>query len=132
LAQIVGSIVSVVLNVGLFVLFARAAPCILDGSQPCTYGAPSVAAWAAVAVGVTSPVIPVPTSSAYAAVILAILACITVIIKVGHPSALVTALLNDDGGQHTTIPEKYRPYVPNWNAIGLAFVVHQTYYSLAM
>jgi hypothetical protein len=82
LAQIVGSTVSIALNVGLFILFARAAPCILDGSSPCAYPAPSVTAWAAVAVGVTSPVVPVPPSSAYAAVILSALACFTVIAKV--------------------------------------------------
>jgi hypothetical protein len=34
--------------------------------------------------------------------------------------------------QHTLVPEHYKPYMPNWNAIGLGFVVHQTFYSLAM
>jgi len=34
--------------------------------------------------------------------------------------------------QDYLIPKKYWGYVPNWNAIGLAFVVPQVYYSIAM
>lgn len=30
------------------------------------------------------------------------------------------------------IPKKYHCWVPNWNAIGLAFVVPQTFYPIAM
>jgi uncharacterized oligopeptide transporter (OPT) family protein len=40
LAQLVGSAASVGTSVALFVLFARAAPCILTGASPCAYGAP--------------------------------------------------------------------------------------------
>jgi uncharacterized oligopeptide transporter (OPT) family protein len=42
LAQLVGSAASVGTSVALFVLFARAAPCILTGASPCAYGVPSV------------------------------------------------------------------------------------------
>jgi uncharacterized oligopeptide transporter (OPT) family protein len=114
IAQIVGSVVSVFLNVGLFILFTKSAPCILTGDLPCTYGAPSVAAWAAVAVAVTAPKLPIPPSSGYTAIGLAIAAALTVIVK------------------HFFIPRKYWRYIPNWNAIGLAFVVPQIYYSVAM
>lgn len=57
IAQLVGAIVSVFLNVGLFILFTTASPCILypPASGECTYGAPSVSAWSAVAVAVSSP-----------------------------------------------------------------------------
>ena len=57
IAQLTGAVVAVFLNVGLFILFTTATPCILylPDSGECTYGAPSVAAWAAVAVGVSSP-----------------------------------------------------------------------------
>lgn len=57
-AQLCGATVAVFLNVGLFILFCKSAPCILypDPLKPCTYGAPSVAAWAAVAEAVASPV----------------------------------------------------------------------------
>lgn len=57
IAQLCGAVVAIVLNVGLFILFTTASPCILyppDDGQ-CTYAAPSVSAWAAVATAVTSP-----------------------------------------------------------------------------
>ena len=64
-AQLCGALVAVFLNVGLFILFTTASPCILhvpeDGA--CTYGAPSVAAWAAVAAAVSAPKLPIPSSS---------------------------------------------------------------------
>jgi len=116
IAQLCGATVAIFLNVGLFILFTTASPCIMyvpkDGL--CTYSAPSVAAWAAVATAVTSPVLPVPPSSGYTAIALSIFAVITVFIR------------------HYFIPKKYWIWVPNWNAFGLAFVVPQTYYPIAM
>jgi len=115
-AQFVGAIVAAFLSVGLFVLFTKASPCILyppeDGK--CTYSAPSVAAWAAVAVAVTSPKLPIPKESGYTAIGLAIASVVTVVAR------------------QWFIPKKYWGYIPNWNAIGLAFVVPQLYYSIAM
>jgi len=115
-AQLVGSIVAVFLNSGLFLLFTKASPCILDSVQTgnCTYGAPSVAAWAAVASAVTQPQLPIPKSSGYTAIALSLFAVASVCIK------------------HWFIPKKYWHFVPNWNAVGLGFVVPQTYYSIAM
>lgn len=85
IAQLVGSVVAVFLNVGLFILFTTSSPCILDPNlTPCPYGAPSVAAWAAVATAVTSPKLPIPPSSGYTAIGLAIAALLTVIIKVSY------------------------------------------------
>lgn len=51
------------------------------GEEHCTYAAPSVAAWAAVAVAVTSPKLPVPPSSGYTAIALGGFAGITVVAK---------------------------------------------------
>jgi uncharacterized oligopeptide transporter (OPT) family protein len=34
--------------------------------------------------------------------------------------------------KYTVIPERYHVWVPNWNAIGLGFVVPQVYYPFAM
>jgi uncharacterized oligopeptide transporter (OPT) family protein len=34
--------------------------------------------------------------------------------------------------QHFVIPRRYWGYIPNWNAIGLGFVVPQLYYAIAM
>ncbi|KAF8069127.1 oligopeptide transporter, partial [Lyophyllum atratum] len=116
IAQLAGSVVAVFLTSGLFILFTKASPCILHPpeSGECTYGAPSVSAWAAVAVGVASPSLPIPASSGYTAIGLGIFSIISLVVK------------------HYWIPKKYWAYVPNWNAVGLGFVVPQVYYSLAM
>jgi len=116
IAQLCGAVVAVFLNSGLFILFTTASPCILHppATGECTYGAPSVSAWAAVAVAVSSPRLPIPPSSGYTAIALALFAAISVVAK------------------RFWIPRKYWAYVPNWNAVGLAFVVPQVYYSLAM
>ncbi|KDR80207.1 hypothetical protein GALMADRAFT_242499 [Galerina marginata CBS 339.88] len=115
-AQLCGSVVAVFLNSGLFILFTKASPCIINppADGVCTYGAPSVSAWAAVALAVTSPKLPIPPSSGYTAIALGVFSIFSVIIK------------------KYFIPKKYWGYVPNWNAVGLAFVVPQVYYSLAM
>ncbi|KAI4528915.1 OPT oligopeptide transporter protein-domain-containing protein [Schizophyllum commune] len=116
IAQLCGSVVAVFLTVGLFVLFTKASPCILhppeDGT--CTYAAPSVSAWAAVAFAVSSPVLPIPSSSGYTAIAFAIFSALQVAVK------------------HLWIPRRYWQWLPNWNAIGLAFVVPQAYYGIAM
>ncbi|KAI0821904.1 oligopeptide transporter [Trametes gibbosa] len=116
IAQLCGATIAVFLNVGLFILFTTASPCILHPPETgeCTYGAPSVSAWAAVAIAVTAPKLPIPKSSGYTAIALGIFAVISVVAK------------------HLWIPKKHWHWVPNWNAVGLAFVVPQVYYSLAM
>ncbi|KAG8760977.1 hypothetical protein FRC14_000578 [Serendipita sp. 396] len=115
LAQVLGSVIGIWLSVGLFVLFATAYPCITDLDVECTaFGLPSVSAWRTVAVAVTSPKLPIPPSSGYFAIGLSLLAIITVVVK------------------HTLIPARFHAWVPNWNAIGLGFVVPQTYYPIAM
>ncbi|KAH6917934.1 OPT oligopeptide transporter protein-domain-containing protein [Coprinopsis sp. MPI-PUGE-AT-0042] len=116
IAQLAGSVVAVFLTCGLYLLFVKASPCIIrpDPDKPCTYSAPSVAAWAAVALAVTKPRLPVPPSSGYTAIGLSIASVLTVLAK------------------YYLVPKKYHGYVPNWNAIGLAFVVPNTYYPIAM
>lgn len=113
-AQLCGAIVATFLTVGLFILFTTASPCIITGETPCPYGAPSVAAWYAVAVAVSAPKLPIPPSSGYTAIGLAIFSVLQLIVRTYW------------------IPKKYWKYLPNWNAIGLAFVVPQTFYSIAM
>lgn len=114
-AQIAGSVVAVFLTSGLFILFTKASPCIIDDTiDHCTYAAPSVSAWAAVAVAVTSPKLPIPKSSGIVSIVLGIVAGLTLIVR------------------HFWIPKKYWHWVPNWNAVGLGFVVPQVYYSIAM
>ena len=103
IAQLVGSTVAVFLNVGLFILFTSASRCIIfpQNYDTCTYSAPSVSAWAAVAVAVSSPKLPVPPSSGYTAIGLSIVAVLTVVAK------------------HFWVPKKYWTYLPNWNVVGL-------------
>lgn len=116
-AQLCGSVVAIFLTTGLFILFTKATPCILYPdltNGTCTYGAPSVSAWAAVASAVASPNLPIPSSSGYTAIALSIFSVISVVVK------------------HLWIPKKYWVYVPNWNAVGLAFVTPQVYYPIAM
>ncbi len=78
-------------------LFTTASPCILTGAVPCPYYAPSVSAWAAVAYAVTAPDLPVPATSGYCAIVLAVVAAVTVVIK------------------HLWVPKKYWVFFPNWN-----------------
>ena len=115
-AQLCGAVVAVFLNVGLFILFTTASPCImyLPADGQCTYGAPSVSAWAAVASAVVAPKLPIPSSSGYTAIALGIFAVATTVAK------------------YLWLPKKYWAWVPNWNAVGLAFVVPNTYYATAM
>lgn len=56
----------------------------------------------------------VPTSSGITAICLAIASALTIAAK------------------HYLIPKKYHMWIPNWNAIGLAFVTPQTFYPIAM
>ena len=94
---------------------SSAAPCILDATaEHCTYGAPSVSAWRAVAIAITSTTgLPVPKLSGILAIVFSVVAAILIIAR------------------QTVVPPKYRGYVPNPSAAGLAFVLPQTraYYS---
>ena len=114
-AQVLGSIIGIWLSVGLFVLFAEAYPCIIDLNIDCeAFGMPAVAAWRSVAIAVTSPTLPIHPTSAYTAIAFGIVSVLTVLLK------------------YTVVPQRYHVWVPNWNAIGLGFVIPQVYYPLAM
>lgn len=117
-AQAIGTIVAVFLAPGMFVLFATAYPCILDaGAQSCSFAAPSVSAWRAVAIAVTDPAFPIPASSGYFAIAFSILGVAVVLIR-----AFVLV------GKR----EWMRTYCPNMMCVSLAFVLNQTVYGLAM
>ncbi|KAI0743453.1 OPT oligopeptide transporter [Daedaleopsis nitida] len=114
-AQLTGAVVAIFLNVGLFILFTTASPCILSSTATeCTYAAPSISAWVAVAEAVALPSLPIPKSAGFTAIGLGIFTVIMVIAK------------------HLWIPKKYWIYIPNWNAVGLAFVAPQIPFSIAM
>lgn len=120
-AQIIGSFFSIWLSVVLYILFSKAYPCFTSQFMPdypptetCVFGAPAVAAWRAIASAMTNPELPVPPSSGYTSIVLGIVSVVAVVFK------------------HSYCPQKYRSYIPNFNAIGLGFVVPQTYYATAM
>lgn len=117
-AQAIGTTVSMFLAPGMFVLFAKAYPCVIDvTAQDCAFQGPSVAAWRAVAIAVTDPTFPIPTSSGIFSIAIGALSVVTVLFRhyylVGHR-------------------EKYRIFVPNWMAVGLSFVLNTTIYGNAM
>ncbi|RPB05497.1 OPT superfamily oligopeptide transporter [Choiromyces venosus 120613-1] len=117
-AQAMGSVVAMFMSPGMFILFMKAYPCVLDlEAEKCSFTAPSAAAWRAVAIAVTNPTLPIPKSSGIFSILFGVLAVIVVLARhnflTGHR-------------------EKYRVYVPNFTAMGLAFVLPQTQYSTAM
>ncbi|KAI9292173.1 OPT superfamily oligopeptide transporter [Neoconidiobolus thromboides FSU 785] len=104
-AQLVGTVFGIIVGVVLFMVFATAYPCILDDTiTKCEFPAPAVAAWQGVAVALTDDIGKhVPPSCRIACLVFGLLTIITTILK-------------------NTILKKYAQYIPNWNAIGVAFV----------
>ncbi|KAI1259107.1 OPT oligopeptide transporter protein-domain-containing protein [Xylariaceae sp. FL1019] len=115
-AQSMGQLISVFLAPGLFVLFTAAYPCILTGEDPCPFGVPSVAAWAAVAQAVTDPAVSIPYSSGVFSIVMAIVVVAQVIVRHFY---LV--------GER----EWVRDYLPNWGAIALSFVLPSPVFTTA-
>lgn len=117
-AQAIGSVVAMFLAPGVFVLFTKAYPCILDmNADVCAFPAPSVSAWRAVAIAVTDPTFPVPNSSGIFSIVFGAFAALVIIFRHYY---LV-------GSRY-----KYRAYIPNFMAMGLAFVLPTTIYGNAM
>ncbi|KAI0448843.1 OPT oligopeptide transporter protein-domain-containing protein [Xylaria acuta] len=115
-AQAMGTLISVFLAPGLFVLFTTAYPCILDGDDHCPFGVPSVAAWAAVAQAVTDPAVSIPWTSGIFSIVMAIVCVAQVVVRHFY---LV--------GER----EWVRDYLPNWGAIALSFVLPSPVFTTA-
>jgi len=99
-------------------LFMKAYPCVIDlTAEKCTFAAPSVASWRAVAIAVTDPTFPVPNSSGIFSIALGVFSAIVVLFRHNY---LV--------GERA----KYCKWVPNFMALGLAFVLPATQYGTAM
>ncbi|KAG1838579.1 OPT oligopeptide transporter protein-domain-containing protein [Suillus subalutaceus] len=114
-AQLCGAVVSIFMAAGLYVVFSTAYPCINDLSYlTCTFPAPDVQSWRAVAVAVSSTTLPIPPSSGYAAIALGLVAVISVVAK------------------YTVVPPKYHDFIPNFNAIGIGFIMNVCTYPMAM
>ncbi|KAJ9085042.1 hypothetical protein DSO57_1017733 [Entomophthora muscae] len=106
-AQTVGTCFGIVVAVCLFMLFATAYPCILmeptEGSK-CEFTAPAVSAWAGVTRALTTDISKnIPPSCRIACLVFGLATIVTTVLK-------------------NTVLKKYTKYIPNWNAIGVAFV----------
>lgn len=140
IAQAVGSMVSIFLCTGFFILFSSAYPCIIDaGAETCQFGIPSVAAWVAVATAVTGTTFPVPFSSAITALMLGLFSIGLVVAKYLWSESSAPFLLSSSissiprtNSVFPLVPTKYHRYIPNMNAVGLAFTLPETHYATAM
>ncbi|KAI0382777.1 oligopeptide transporter [Hypomontagnella monticulosa] len=116
-AQGLGSIISIFLAPGMFVLFTTAYPCILDAeAKHCAFAIPSVAAWAAVAQAVTDPAVSIPLTSGIFSIVMGVFSIAQVVFRHFY---LV--------GER----EKYREWLPNWGAIALSFVLPNPVFTTA-
>ncbi|KAI1410623.1 oligopeptide transporter [Hypoxylon sp. FL1857] len=116
-AQGLGSIISIFLAPGMFVLFTTAYPCILDmEAEHCAFAVPSVAAWAAVAQAVTDPNVSIPLTSGIFSIVMGVFCVGQVVFRHFY---LVGSR------------EKYREYLPNWGAIALSFVLPNPVFTTA-
>lgn len=115
-AQCCGALVSIFMSAGMYVLFSTAYPCINDLSLQahCSFPAPDVGAWRAIAVAVSSPSLPIPPSSGYTSIGLGVFAVIITAVK------------------YRFVKPAYQCWVPNPNAIGIAFILNTTTYPTAM
>ncbi|KAF8841628.1 OPT superfamily oligopeptide transporter [Paxillus ammoniavirescens] len=114
-AQLFGAIVSIFMSAGLYVVFSTAYPCINDLSYTtCPFPTPDVQSWRAVAVAVSSSTLPIPPSSGFTAIALGLTAVLSVVAK------------------YTVVPPKYHDFIPNFNAIGIGFIMNVCTYPLAM
>lgn len=116
-AQIAGTVVGIVPLTAVFMVYGMAYPCLLtlDGGK-CPFSMPAASAWRAVAVAMTETDSPIPPSAGVfyvyywtsflgiAAIVCAVLVVMTVLIR-------------------ERLASKYRHFVPNWGAMGLAFVI---------
>ncbi|KAF9566001.1 hypothetical protein EC968_003938 [Mortierella alpina] len=103
-AQMVGSAFAIVIAVPLFLLYTEAYPCVLDETMiDCPFKVPSVVAWSKVCKILTGDG-TVPQSSMILTLVLAVLAIANVVIRVKF------------------VPDSWKPYWINLNAVGLGFI----------
>lgn len=114
-AQIFGSCVAIFPATGLFIVFTKVYPCIIDHDvEMCKFKMPAVMAWKAVTIAMTAPEISIPPSSAWFTLFLGIAAVTVTMVK------------------KIWVPQKYQIWVPNMMSVGLAFVVMDPQIAVAM
>ncbi|KZV87456.1 OPT superfamily oligopeptide transporter [Exidia glandulosa HHB12029] len=105
-AQCCGALVSIFLSAAMYLVFVKANPCINDLSYTtCAFPAPDVGAWRAVALAVSQPSLPIPTSAGITALVLGATSVISTVVK------------------YRFAPPSKQYWFPNWNAVGIAFIL---------
>ncbi|KAG0251796.1 hypothetical protein BG011_007369 [Mortierella polycephala] len=103
-AQLVGSVFAIAIAMPLFLLYTTAYPCVLqEGIKDCPFEAPAVVAWANVCKILTGDG-TVPKSSLTLTIVLCALAIVNVVVRVKF------------------LPDSWKPYWINLNALGLGFI----------
>ncbi|KAJ3145075.1 hypothetical protein HDU89_007595 [Geranomyces variabilis] len=114
IAQAVGTGAGVFTAIGLFLLYNKAYPCIANPDLKCaSFDLVSAIAWKVVAEVLTAKDAGIPTSSAWACLVAAIVSIVGVILS--HK-----------------LPPRIRWIIPNMPAIGIAWILTSQYYSIAM
>lgn len=113
--QLIGSVVCIFMTASMYVLFSTAYPCINDSTaDKCSFPAPDVGAYRAIATAVTSPTLPIPPSAGYAAIGLGLFAILITVVK------------------HRFVPPSKHVYVPNPVGMGIALILNTTAQPMAM
>ncbi|KAG0088414.1 hypothetical protein BGZ92_006217 [Podila epicladia] len=113
-AQFVGSFFAIVIAVPLFMLYTKAYPCILnENAGKCPFGLTAVLAWSQVCKLLTGEG-TIPKEALVLTGVLAVVALLNVIIRVKF------------------VPDAWKPYWPNFNAIGLGFIAPGANIPIAM
>ncbi|PGH05441.1 hypothetical protein GX51_02965 [Blastomyces parvus] len=132
--QLIGTLFATFFAPSIFLMFATAYPCILSTennsaassssasnsttpSNFCEFSSPSVAAWRAVAVAATEPILPIPRTSLIFSIIMAAIGVLMIIIR------------------HSVWVGKWarmRAYHPNVMILAMAFTLPSPQYGIAM
>ncbi|KAI1315442.1 hypothetical protein EDD11_000775 [Mortierella claussenii] len=104
-AQMVGSVFAIGVAIPLFILYTSAYPCVLDSStsKTCQFAVPAVVAWENVCKLLTGQG-TVPRESMILTIVCCILGILNVVIRVKF------------------VPDAWKPYWINLNAVGLGFI----------
>jgi uncharacterized oligopeptide transporter (OPT) family protein len=118
-AQLMGTIMSTLLAPGIFLLFAKAFPCIIDPAATyCQFATPSVTAWRIITIGILAPVMPISKSSWIASIIFVAFGIIVTVFK--------TRL------SHDPARAKWNIWVPSPSIMGLAMTLPGSTVSLTI
>ncbi|KAF4463667.1 oligopeptide transporter [Fusarium albosuccineum] len=116
IVQILGNVCAVFISPAIFILFAKAYPCIihLDETGICSFLVPGAQSWSAIATAVLSPGFRIPTSAAVTALV------------IGGVSVALSLLKSLYWvGERA----KYRLYVPNMTIVRFAMILPATCYN---